>query len=108
MCRTAFPRPLLLKGPWASDSALSPEQPPQLLHPPLNFPLQLRKLSEDLLRWSMRYLGMDNLLVSVNAEVVSLRHEIILRYTEALRRPRALTLLAVPLLPAGENVRKVV
>src|SRR6266567_384060 len=80
----------------------------QLLHPLLNLCLQLGKLRENLLRRAMRHLLMQDLFVTIEAEVVSLGDNIGLRHAEALCSAWALALLAVTIFPASKNIRQIV
>src|SRR5216683_2015163 len=56
----------------------------QLLHAPLNFPLQLREVNENLLRWTMSLYLMRDLFIAVEAEVVAMRNKVGLSHEETL------------------------
>ena len=56
----------------------------QVLHPTLNFLLQVREIGKDLLRRAMLNLLVHQFLVPVEREIVALSGDVRFRYTKAL------------------------
>src|SRR5258708_567067 len=84
------------------------QHPFQLFHPSLNLYLQIGEAGEYLLRRTMCDLFVHNLFIAVEAKVIALSYQISLRHAKTLRRARTLSFLAFALLPARQNVGKIV